>query len=202
MTNPTPPGKLIVSVDLQQRSNYLMKYSTLELWMDSSFGEDGKQTNPTLAKVLSVGHGVDEKLIGQWALCHYNTFTSFVTDNYRYGSHEQKNEEGLSLFTIYPNQVKALLDEEGMPVPYDGYLLAKRIPVEQQSTLIIPESAFRHDMLWFEVDRTTGDVPYKKGDMVLCYRYSDLAINYTINKKPVECFVIKQDDVHGFVNKQ
>ena len=172
MTNPTPPGKLIVSVDLQQRSNYLMKYGTLELWMDSSFGEDGKQTNPTLAKVLSVGHGVDEKLIGQWALCHYNTFTSFVTDNYRYGSHEQKNEEGLSLFTIYPNQVKALLDEEGMPVPYDGYLLAKRIPVEHRSTLIIPESAFRHDMLWFEVDRTTGDVPYKKGDLVLCYGLS------------------------------
>ena len=65
MTNPTPPGKLIVSVDLQQRSNYLMKYGTLELWMDSSFGEDGKQTNPTLARVLSVGEGVDEKLIGQ-----------------------------------------------------------------------------------------------------------------------------------------
>ena len=37
--------------------------------------------------------------------------------------------------------------------------------------------------------------------LVLCYRYSDLAINYTINKSRWNA-VIKQDDVHGFVNKQ
>ena len=195
----TPPNKLIVAVDLQQRSNYMVRYGTLELWMDSSFGEDGKHTNPTLAEVIGVGEGVDKELQGKTVLCHFNTFASSVVDGYLYGSHEEKDEQARSLFTIYPNQVKAFLDENGLPVPVAGNILVTRIPEEVKSVLIVPETAERHNMIWFRVEKVCDGVEYEAGDMVLCYKMSDLQMKYTINKTPVECFVVKTDDVHGYV---
>lgn len=196
-----PPNKIVVAVDLQQRSNYMMKYGTLELWMDSSFGEDGKHTNPSLCEVVAVGDGVDNIHEGMYALCHYNTFAARVTNNYLFGSHEQKDKDGRDYFTILPERVRCYLDKEGKPVPMEGYILVKRLSTKVHSTLVIPDVAQQHDMMWFEVVKVGEVTPFKEGDLVLCYKYSDIEMKYTINKTPVECFVVKMDDVSGYVKR-
>jgi hypothetical protein len=196
----TPHKKIIVAVDLQQRSNYMIKYGSLELWMDSSFGEDGKHTNPQLAEVVSVGEGVEGLLPGMQVLCHYNTFTGEIKNGYLFGSHEEKDAQGRSLFTINPSRVRCYLDAEGMPVPVKGFLLVNRIKEQTKSSLIIPEVAEKEETVWFIVMKANEGLPYKTGDLVLGYKYADVVFKYTINKTPVECIVVKEDDVHGVMN--
>ena len=56
-------------------------------------------------------------------------------------------------------------------------------------------------MQWFEVAKVNEVTPFKEGDLVLCYMYSDIEMKYTIDKKPVECYVVKMDDVSGYVKR-
>lgn len=192
-----PYGKIIVSADLQQRSNYMIRYGSLELWMDSSFGEDGKHTNPQLATIMNVGENVDFFKEGMKALCHYNTFTSFVTPEYRYGSHEKRSKEGEDLFTIAPERIRCYLAEDGRPLPAPGYVLVGRVMEELKSTIIIPDVAKKHMYKWFVLKEPGQWDGGEAGDMVLCEMYADLHVKYTIDKVPTECFVVKVEDIIG-----
>lgn len=196
------PNRIIVAVDLQQRRGYEVKFGALELWMDSDFGEDGKQTRPCLAQVVAVGEKVQGFEPGAFVLCHFNTFASFMdaAERYRFGQLNVKDEQGRDLFAIDPERVKCFVKEDGMPVASEGNILVNRLPEEVASSLVVPDSVRKTDMNWFEV---TGlglgnREGYKVGDWVYCYKYSDLKVMYTFDKKPIECYVVKTGDVHAW----
>lgn len=195
------PKRILVAVDLSQRRGYEVKYGSLELWMDSDFGEDGKETRPCLAQVVEIGEKVEGFERGQYVLCHYNTFAQFVDaeEKYRYGQTGEKDSDGRDLFSIDPEQVKCLI-VDGQPVPTGGNILVNRIDQEVVSSLVVPDSVRKNDMHWFEVLKLGmgNREGYKSGDLVYCYRYSDLKVVYTFEKEPKECFVVKERDVNAW----
>lgn len=193
------PKKILVAVDLQQRRGYEMKFGALELWMDSEFGEDGKVTRPCLAQVVAAGEKVDGIEAGVFVLCHFNTFASFLDaeETCRYGQTGEKDEQGRDLFAIDPERVLCYVGKDGRPVPAEGKILVNRLPDEIATTLVVPDSVQKTDMHWFEVEKLGlgNREGYKPGDWVYCYRYSDLKVLYTFEKKAMECFVVKVGDV-------
>src|SRR4051812_5027491 len=67
-------NKIIVGVNLSQKEDYEIQFNDTKLFMNSSFGTDGKETNPTLAKVYYVGEAFDDIQSGDFILANHNTF--------------------------------------------------------------------------------------------------------------------------------
>jgi co-chaperonin GroES (HSP10) len=202
MSKTPPPDKLIVAVDLSQRNDYEITFGSLTLWMERDFGENGIDTNPVLAYVRGIGEKTNGFKVGDAILCHYNTFRSMIK-NYRLGWHEEKDKDGLDLFTIDTERVRCILEKDGTPKPVAEHILVKRMEKEVDSTLIIPDTAKKKDMNWFTVERVNeaDELEYGVGDTVLCYSYADVEIKYEVNRRQFSCFIVKTRDVNGFVKK-
>ena len=61
----TLPSRVLVWVDMSQKSMYQLKYGCLDLQVKSDFGHDGNVKNPVLC---------EEKDAGRMLLVHHNTF--------------------------------------------------------------------------------------------------------------------------------
>lgn len=190
-------NKILVSVNMNQKSDYEIEVGGLILWVDSNWGADNRISKPTVARVESVGAGVNGLKSGDLVLCHHNAFAGGAVSGALPGDTGEKDGKGNRLVVINAGMVYVKLDKDLKAFPMDGYLTAERVKKEEYSGLIItPEIAVKNDTHRFKVlEVGIGCEPVKKNDTVICFKHADYEINYNLNKKLYSVIRIRIDDV-------
>ncbi len=118
-------GKLLVWVNMNQKSQYELRYGCLSLQVKSDFGHDGNVKNPVLCEKYEGG--------GCY-LVHHNTFdmkqgADVVTreGGYLVGDTGIRREDGAWLFGIKKESVHVEVSENGDPVAAEGWVIVKRV---------------------------------------------------------------------------
>lgn len=204
-------NKILLSVNASQKDDYLITLpSGVQIWMRSNYGFDGKQTKPVLAKVYSVPDDVKDLTAGDFVLAHYNTFKRYVTEDYLYGDTGEKDSEGLAIFSVEMAMIYLKLDEQGNAYPLPGYTTVERVPEVIKTSLILPETcADKTHMTMFKVVNYGGPAP-KMGlieaeeeidiapdDIIICYKHSDLQINYTWLNESRSVIRVRNADINA-----
>jgi hypothetical protein len=89
--------------------------------------------------------------------------------------------------------------ETGELTPLNGNCIAKRIPKKIKSTMFQPfEMTEDYE---FEIVSAPSDFPeVKKGDRVLCYKYSDYEMVYHFNNEEKRAIRLSKEDVLGILS--
>ena len=174
---------------------HLENGETLRLYIGRKYGENNREINPVVCEVLNVGKDVTNIEVGDMLILHHNCLDNEAL------LIERDNEQMCDIVAIYWDAtVYAKINKEtGELTPLNGNCIAKRIPKKIESTMFQPfEMTEDYE---FEIVSAPSDFPeVKKGDRVLCYKYSDYEMVYHFKNEEKRAIRLSKEDVLGILS--
>lgn len=174
---------------------HLQNGETLRLYIGRKYGENNREINPVVCEVLSIGKDVNNIEVGDMLILHHNCLDNEAL------LIERDNEQMCDIVAIYWDAtVYAKINKEtGELTPLNGNCIAKRIPKKIESTMFQPfEMTEDYE---FEIVSAPSDFPeVKKGDRVLCYKYSDYEMVYHFKNEEKRAIRLSKEDVLGILS--
>lgn len=171
-------GKVVVRVDP------LQKATSEHFLLAKEYNNNYRDRSPVVAEVVEGNKKVKK---GQFLLCHHNLFYS-ATSPYRIQG---------DLYSIPFNEnIYAWLDEDGLPHPLNGNILAERVKIETAFELT-PEFTKNY------INRVTilsDGLGFKSGQQVFTWPYSDHEIIYMWKGKEKRVIKINIEDIVAYID--
>ena len=174
---------------------HLENGETLRLYIGRKYGENNREINPVVCEVLNVGKDVTNIEVGDMLILHHNCLDNEAL------LIERDHEQMYDIVAVYWDAtVYAKINKEtGELTPLNGNCIAKRIPKKIESTMFQPfEMTEDYE---FEIVSAPSDFPeVKKGDRVLCYKYSDYEMVYHFKNEEKRAIRLSKEDVLGILS--
>ena len=174
---------------------HLENGETLRLYIGRKYGENNREINPVVCEVLNVGKDVTNIEVGDMLILHHNCLDNEAL------LIERDREQMYDIVAVYWDAtVYAKINKDtGELTPLNGNCIAKRIPKKIESTMFQPfEMTEDYE---FEIVSAPSDFPeVKKGDRVLCYKYSDYEMVYHFKNEEKRAIRLSKEDVLGILS--
>ncbi len=174
---------------------HLENGETLRLYIGRKYGENNREINPVVCEVLNVGKDVTNIEVGDMLILHHNCLDNEAL------LIERDREQMYDIVAVYWDAtVYAKINKDtGELTPLNGNCIAKRIPKKIKSTMFQPfEMTEDYE---FEIVSAPSDFPeVKKGDRVLCYKYSDYEMVYHFKNEEKRAIRLSKEDVLGILS--
>ena len=174
---------------------HLENGETLRLYIGRKYGENNREINPVVCEVLNVGKDVTNIEVGDMLILHHNCLDNEAL------LIERDCEQMYDIVAVYWDAtVYAKINKDtGELTPLNGNCIAKRIPKKIESTMFQPfEMTEDYE---FEIVSAPSDFPeVKKGDRVLCYKYSDYEMVYHFKNEEKRAIRLSKEDVLGILS--
>jgi hypothetical protein len=147
------------------------------------YEQNGRETNPVIGKILMVGEGVENVLVGDLVALHHN----IIFDNSLGLDIEGTNRVSVIKFDRW---VMAKIDSDGELIPINQNTIAERIVKHKHDT-------YESKITYYD-DRVrviSSDNGFTKGDIIGMYKYSDYEVVYNWKGDSKRRIVIKEDDI-------
>jgi hypothetical protein len=166
----------------------------INLYIGRRYNENGREMSPVVCEVLEVGEGVTNISKGDVLITHHNLLTNEAL------TIERNLEEQYTILSVVnDNTLYAKILPDGKLVPVNGNCIANRIKKNVNTSLEVPFE-LTEEML-FDIVSVSDDIDFiKKGDRVLCHKYSDYEMVYHFNNEEKRAIRIWKDDILGIVN--
>jgi len=191
--------QLIVKSFNEQKETHEIKMpegESIRLYIGRRYGENGREINPNVCEIISVGDGISTVEVGDYIIVHHN-----ILNNEGQIIESNVAEQWTILAIHFDSTVYAKIDKQtGEPIPLNGNCIGKRIKKEIKSTMHIPfESTLETT---FDIISTPEDFnDIKAGDRVLCYKHSDYEMVYHFNNQEKKAIRIWREDILGVFDK-
>lgn len=193
-------NNILLAVDIKQKSDFEFETDGgLTLWTNKDFGTNNITKSPVIATVVSPGKYTDLSE-GDQVLCHHLAFSrlqdpSGEDQDSLYGYTGVK-QDGLWVFAIERSMIFFKVDDNGNPVPLEGYIAGERINKKYDGLIEVPDSARTHfDTQFRAVKVGAGCEGITDGDILITYKKSDIMVEYTFKKKQKSFVRIRASDV-------
>lgn len=170
-------GKIIVKVDTSQKER------NEQFLLAKEYNTNYRDRSPVVAAVIT---GSKEIKKGAFLLCHHNLFYS-ATSPYRIDG---------DTYSIPINEnIYAWIDEDGVPHPLNGNIIAERVKIGSAFELT-PQYQKNH------IDRVivlSDGLGFKAGQQVFTWKYSDHEIIYMWKGKEKRVIKINIEDIVAYI---
>lgn len=187
--------KIIVKADTDQKDTII--HGTLKLYSPHrrGYNENGREVNPVLAEVVSIGDKADVDLFaGNLVVLGHNSLNNKTTTIGNTEDGQTLHVLGIDRWII--GEVRK--DRDGIR-PILGNITIERIEdTAWKSDLIVCSDATEKKPVLTGIVKHSGKVKgLKKGDKVLFYFHSDYEVVYNLNGREYREVVIHERDLVG-----
>lgn len=172
-------GKIIVSVDLEQKSKMLI--GGQEFFTATKFETNYRERSPTIATVVD-GNGIVNS--GDILLCHHNLF--YLPSPYHLGGNEYSIPFSKVIF--------AKIKEGGVLEPMCGNVLVERVPIKYIMEVPV-EMQKTYDTIYDIIN--AGYTRYKAGQRIFTRPSSGYTIVYNIGGEEKRAVKVDSDMICG-----